>query len=1239
MTEVCNDANDIGPFTQTLFLGASIRGCTSQIGWGGTTGTLNVQLVEDKACTAGKYYYNSVGDLTSYNGEDAFMPPEVGAPVFFKVGKFEWGGLLQSWKQRAGSSGKPIYDVELTDPREILANTELIINDYNGSTYTIPNLLNVYGHAECRNGQTCSGEDPGAYGGARADESGMPWNTIKQAVQELTSSIPYNILCEGQFGGPRLYWKGHEYSVDLSEIPLAPCDYKIPGSNISLLAAIEQVCFDAGMEFFVEIIFAKTYPVAYDTDIWVASDIFPMATTTSFPGNISYEVTKIIKIRTVSKHLQPVSAGNVDYSTGMEINSRLSLGQISNFIGNGDGTVANERGLEYRSGITSNFLLGGYKSDIFQQAYSGSADGYTDTIWPYWGLGRDEAPIIGSGLNDEHSFTVPCDIIDDIDGVDSNYDLTVAELRAALAGYNSWATYLNIFRPLFAAAIALDGDGVNDFANIANKLDQGKARALALINKKRQAAILKAGKDIFHQDNLARIYNFVLSYAQNYFGRKFMVKVSAACTYQDTNCQSGTNGAFKANYIPVDSAWDESSTVLLLNNPSSALDLFTTPDGRIRAFVGFSNADSLDLGKLNVDDYYYESGFAWVKCDVETDINGKPYVFPQSGDARVVITLPAQLEVNQVDGDFPLEFGFMKLMLGQAGLNAAQLDNAKIWLIKGVGSIVNAYGYEKQCQLPLSAAIPLQSTTTSYGPWVSKTGVSGGVRFDRDDNLTPWNYGSYSAMEAVGQSMSGMALTFMTVAERGSITVPGVPTVNIGRAIQEGGPNVTNIDISVDARGGVTTTYNMRTYTPKGFSISKERLNDMQVTGRIRQKARRAMRDAVAQSNKLVKKLDKNGRPFLHGHRRDNKKKKASPHEFLVAEYFDDYDDSNRKRVAVVTEEVNLMLPDLCADDDTKYAKRAAMSMEGIFRPFTTATAATEIAHYTSPGTPKPYSKPQLPPTGVSMVNITSTNLNPFMTSSSPGDLGSSVGHDIEYITRGTTYPSDLSVYEGGYSGDARPIGLRGPLIVTGWGYDTAGRPVPNATPDNPGNTFETDWLRRPHRWKTGPVDLRWDEARGVWTPHPGFKVNIFVEVTTNLLPGSNASAKILTWNGSTYVKETQTITIYDPLYKACALAALSSEDGDRIHVVYNFDSERYEVMVEQGLHRHGTLTSTLSAGLTANFTIYKWNGSAEASAATGQTVANYHLKTGATVASGKKIQVSWDISRKVWQHINEECA
>lgn len=76
---------------------------------------------------------------------------------------------------------------------------------------------------------------------------------------------------------------------------------------------------------------------------------------------------------------------------------------------------------------------------------------------------------------------------------------------------------------------------------------------------------------------------------------------------------------------------------------------------------------------------------------------------------------------------------------------------------------------------------------------------------------------------------------------------------------------------------------------------------------------------------------------------------------------------------------------------------------------------------------------------------------------------------------------------------DFRFNALRGPLVLQAWGYDTNGKPIPNAN-DSPVATesgifrdnglkdkFLKNWLSNPKTWPAAPIDLRFDRNRGVW--------------------------------------------------------------------------------------------------------------------------------------------------------------
>lgn len=59
-----------------------------------------------------------------------------------------FGGILQSYVQNRGPAGNPLYSVQVVDPREILSNTVLVLNNYAGTIFQHSNMFNVYGFLE-----------------------------------------------------------------------------------------------------------------------------------------------------------------------------------------------------------------------------------------------------------------------------------------------------------------------------------------------------------------------------------------------------------------------------------------------------------------------------------------------------------------------------------------------------------------------------------------------------------------------------------------------------------------------------------------------------------------------------------------------------------------------------------------------------------------------------------------------------------------------------------------------------------------------------------------------------------------------------------------------------------------------------------------------------------------------------------------------------------------------------------
>ena len=173
--------------------------------------------------------------------------------------------------------------------------------------------------------------------------------------------------------------------------------------------------------------------------------------------------------------------------------------------------------------------------------------------------------------------------------------------------------------------------------------------------------------------------------------------------------------------------------------------------------------------------------------------------------------------------------------------------------------------------------------------------VTGRIEIREDPTLTPWNFGSCSDMNEAGQKIANLYDNKRNIVEAGSVTMPGLPEGRIGAELltltgggiitgqnfvsnatggasrqfadcnqaywslgcspdaersghyykidfyQDGerwtganGPNITNINVNF-APGGITTTYNIRTYTDKFGFLEKRIVDQLKEIGRLRQ--------------------------------------------------------------------------------------------------------------------------------------------------------------------------------------------------------------------------------------------------------------------------------------------------------------------------------------------------------------------------------------------------------------------
>lgn len=150
------------------------------------------------------------------------------------------------------------------------------------------------------------------------------------------------------------------------------------------------------------------------------------------------------------------------------------------------------------------------------------------------------------------------------------------------------------------------------------------------------------------------------------------------------------------------------------------------------------------------------------------------------------------------------------------------------------------------------------------------------------------------------------------------------------------------------------------------------------------------------------------------------------------------------------------------------------------------------------------------PVSGYTTPVINVSYLNPFKRPSDPSH-GTASNYDGTIIFNGGGETNQNLINSSGFPEDLRPMALRGPLVIQGWGYDLNGKPIPNKA-DSAGaaqsgtfvssslqDTFLDNWIQKRETWPVAPVDLRYDRLRKVWTIPNGFRI---IQASGNISSG-----------------------------------------------------------------------------------------------------------------------------------------
>ena len=547
---------------QHVFLGASVADFTLNAGFGDSASTMNVTLIEDSTTdTTGPHKYPDVfGKRTTITGTNyteanrdslTLKDIKVGEPAFFCFGEslqkpmtghnrnhtggadgvgsiypddgsngfhrmmmdlygltslakaqsphFAFGGLLQSWNSNRDATGGLIHNVTLVDPREILQNFQVILNNHAGTTYANDNMINVYGFlehvwvsdegdGEVRNanfyntnymkdswtigdgGQAAPFIDPTTLlttkspnykilsdyeiltgiGYSLRSELGIPCFRVIQAINSIMGFHKFPMSSQYfQYGGYCSFRK-KLYAIDISDVPIPDFNYQLNYDSINLLDLCMEMADACNHEIMVHLL-----PVHSNITVgpWVTSGYLPKFLASGIAGVI--KVTSVDR-NTSSSKVSASYINNLPFDvTTKDIGVELSNEVTDKFV-----TGANEVNHYYFNATHDKKPLGHHGMHEIQRNLN-------KQIIPYYGLLHNNVFTFPRGRGPWTQIVLDATACSAM-GVGEFYVTTEMELRAADISFDKWVEFLQSYNSLFHEVI-FEGQAIDNVDSWLNK--------------------------------------------------------------------------------------------------------------------------------------------------------------------------------------------------------------------------------------------------------------------------------------------------------------------------------------------------------------------------------------------------------------------------------------------------------------------------------------------------------------------------------------------------------------------------------------------------------------------------------------------------------------------------------------------------------------------------------------------------------------------------------------------------
>jgi hypothetical protein len=543
MTTLCTQ---LGLDEPIRFLKSTVLSFNSSLGLGSTSeSTLNVELVDDCEDSQRAGNFAPISDPANFS---------VGAPVYFPDNdpnpmNFSFGGLLSSWTIQKSSGGKT-YNARVSDPRQLLENTTIIIDSYLGAPQKTINYFNVYAYYE----QNVLLGDCAFFGSSRSTERGMPVVKILEALNAMGVTI-----CSPT---------GYVFRVNISSFPgwansvylarLLPDWYRIAGPGVSLLQILQDICDLLAYDFYVNLV------------------------------KVGGE--NIIQIGVVDLSIQPQSFNNI-LNSYENVATDISYGQ------------------ELRNEKTKSLIFGEqvhYLSPVDEFDFFFGEDLRNNVLVPVVPYKRDSCGFwilknidqLNLSLNDP----LP----------PGPFQISELDIRSAMSSFELWSARtfdedtpgsLNAaIRAKYPNLVRNFQDAINTLENIAGGLEQTANAAKGIVDQQqnpRRALALQNRPEIINE--VKKIHAFVNNLGSTYYGKQFIAPLKEKICFIDNIDGENTPRLYSA--LPTNAGgWIEFNVpVLTLNDPD--LGFFRSEDNRVTPFAAFATANNaVPIEQENYDD-------------------------------------------------------------------------------------------------------------------------------------------------------------------------------------------------------------------------------------------------------------------------------------------------------------------------------------------------------------------------------------------------------------------------------------------------------------------------------------------------------------------------------------------------------------------------------------------------------------------------------------------------------------